>query len=253
MPMPIGYPEDFDPARRITRIPVSVSYTHLDVYKRQGLYTVPRVLWYQVRLSVESAIKAMLVADALRWLGLIALESALLWLLVATRRALQRAWLRFGGRTADRSSFLRALTANALLLAQMNLIGVGATSAVMVLLWLVQAPQPGLSILLTLSGLWVGIKLPISLAWLILASPHLPYEQRQPSLYRQLFWTLISGGLLVALVILAHLSDLTDTVVMAFDRLFMLYWFWAFVPVLRIRRLVMERLSTCLLYTSRCV
>ena len=215
----------------------------------QGLYTVPRVLWYQVRLSVESAIKAMLVADALRWLGLIALESALLWLLVATRRALQRAWLRFGGRTADRSSFLRALTANALLLAQMNLIGVGATSAVMVLLWLVQAPQPGLSILLTLSGLWVGIKLPISLAWLILASPHLPYEQRQPSLYRQLFWTLISGGLLVALVILAHLSDLPDTVVMAFDRLFMLYWFWAFVPVLRIRRLVMERLST--LYEDR--
>ena len=210
----------------------------------QGLYTVPRVLWYQVRLSVESAIKAMLAADALRWLALVALESAMLWLLVATRRALQRAWRRFGERAAEqRGSFLRELTANALLLAQMNLLGVGAASAITALLWLVQAPQPGLSILLTLSGLWVGIKLPISLAWLILASPHLPDEQRQWSLYRQLFWTLVSGGLLVALVILAHLSDLPDTVVVVFDRLFMLYWFWAFVPVLRIRRLVMERLG----------
>ena len=39
----------------------------------QGLSTVPRVLWYQVRLSAESAVKAMLAADALRWLGLVAM------------------------------------------------------------------------------------------------------------------------------------------------------------------------------------
>jgi potassium efflux system protein len=63
------------------------------------------------------------------------------------------------------------------------------------------------------------------------------------TLYRQWFWTLISGGVLVVWVILAYLSDLAETVVNVFDRLFMLYWFWVFIPVLRIRRLVMEQLD----------
>lgn len=215
----------------------------------QGLTTVPRVLWYQVRLSVESAIKAMLAADALRWIGLVAVESALLWLLVMAQRALRRAWLLFDGRAADGGSFLRELIGHALLLARANVLGIGAAIAMSLLLWLVQAPQPGLGILLTLTWLWVGIKLPISLAWLILASPHLPDQQRQPALYRHLFWTLLGGSVLAALVILAHLSDMPDNVVIAFDRLFILYWFWAFVPVLRIRRLVIERLSA--LYGNR--
>jgi potassium efflux system protein len=208
----------------------------------QGLSTVPRVLWYQVRLSVESAVKAMLAADMLSWIGLVVVEAALIWLLVAARRALRRAWRRFDDH-AEGGSFLRELIANALLLARANLLGAGVAVAITLLLWLVQAPQPGLGILLTLAWLWVGIKLPISLVWRMLAAPHLPEEQRQLPLYRHLFWTLVSGGLLVALVILAHLSDLPDTVVIAFDRLFMLYWFWAFLPLLRIRRLVMERLS----------
>jgi hypothetical protein len=43
---------------------------------------------------------------------------------------------------------------------------------------------------------------------------HLPAEQQQPALYRQLFWTLIGGGgMLVTLVVLAHLSDLPAIVV----------------------------------------
>jgi potassium efflux system protein len=208
-----------------------------------GLTTVPQVLWYQVRLSVESAIKAMLAADALRWIALIALESGLCWLLVMARRALRRAWLLFDGRASENGSFLRELTGHALLLTRSNLLGLGAAMAMSVLLWLVQAPQPGLGILLTLTWLWVGIKLPISLAWLILASPHLPEPQRQPTLYRQLFWTQVIGSLLIALMILAHLSDLPESIVIAFERLFMLYWFWAFMPVLRIRRLVMDRLG----------
>ncbi len=210
----------------------------------QSLATVPQVLWYQVQLSVESAIKAMLAADVLRWIALLVLEGGLFWLLVMARRALRRAWLLFDGRASESGSFLRELTGHALLLAHSNLLGLGAAMAMSVLLWLVQAPQPGLSILLTLTWLWVGIKLPISLAWLILASPHLPEPQRQPALYRQLLWTQVIGSLLIALVILAHLSDLPDSIVIAFERLFMLYWFWAVVPVLRIRRLVMDRLGT---------
>ena len=76
----------------------------------QGLSTVPRVLWYQVRLSAESAVKAMLAADTLRWIGLVVVEAALIWLLAAARRALRRAWRRCTGperKPSNRPSFHR--------------------------------------------------------------------------------------------------------------------------------------------------
>ncbi|QQS54001.1 MAG: mechanosensitive ion channel [Candidatus Competibacteraceae bacterium] len=209
----------------------------------EAMAAAPQVLFYQIRLSLESTIRALLDATVLRWAILVALEGMLLWGLVATVRGLRRASRRLGEQRVQGDSFLRQLVASALLLARANLGGTGFAAALLWLLWLVEVPQPGFGILMTLALAWLAIKLPVSLAWLLLVSPRLLAEQRQPALYRQLFWTLIGGGALVALVVLAHLSDLSAIVVNAFDRLFMLYWFWAFLPVLRIRRLVMDLLG----------
>jgi len=208
----------------------------------QGLAAVPSTLFYQVRLSVEATIKALREAPPWQWLALATLEGLLIWLFIVVRRVLRRAW-RYFGEHQPGDSFIRQLISAALLMARANLLGVSGAAALLLLLWMVDAPQPGRGILMTLALAWVGIRLPISLAWLMLASPKLPVEQQQLPLYRQWFWTLIGGGILVVLVILAHLSDLAETVVNAFDRFFMLYWFWVFVPVLRIRRLVIEQLS----------
>lgn len=209
----------------------------------EAMATVPQVLFYQIRLSLESTIRALLDMTVLRWAILVVLEGMLLWGLVATGRGLRQALRRLGEQRLQGDSFLRQLIASALLLARSNLGGAGCAAALLLLLWVAEVPQPGFGILMTLALAWVGIKLPISLAWLLLVSPRLPAEQRQPALYRQLFWTLIGGGALVTLVVLAHLSDLPAIVVNAFDRLFMLYWFWAFLPGLRIRRLVMDLLG----------
>lgn len=210
----------------------------------QELTTVPRVLFYQVRLSGESAFNALLDQPLWRWLRLLAMEAALIWLVLKVWRWLRQTAQRMREEDADQNdSFLRRLIYLGLWLARANLLGAGSAAALWLLLWLVEAPQPGLGILMTLALVWVGIKLPISLARLLLTSPRLPEEQRQLPLYRQLFWTLTGGGVLGALVILAHLSDLPDSVAHVFDRLFMLYWFWAFVPGMRIRRLIMDRLG----------
>ena len=208
----------------------------------QGLAAAPSTLFYQVRLSVEATVKALREAPPWQWLALAALEGLLIWLFVAARRGLRWAWRYFGEHQSG-DSFIRQLISAVLLMARANLLGVSGAAALLLLLWMVDAPQPGRGILMTLALAWVGIRLPISLAWLLLASPKLPAEQRQLPLYRLLLWMLIGGGMLVALVILAHLSDLPDTVVSVFDRLFMLYWFWAFIPLGRIRRLIMSRLD----------
>lgn len=208
----------------------------------QDLAAAPRVLGYQVRLSVETALRGLLDATIFRWMGLAALEGVLIWLLWMARSRLRQAMRRFSTLEAG-SSFVRQWIGNILVLIWANLPGIGVAAALVALLWVVEVPQPGFGILMTLALLWVGIKLPISLAWLFLASPRLPDERRHPSLYRQLFWTLICGSLLVTLVILAHLSDLPDSVVNTLDHLLMLYGFWAVAPMLRIRRLVMDRLG----------
>ena len=210
----------------------------------QDLVTVPRVLFYQVRLSGESAFNALLDQPLWGGLRLLALEAALIWLVLKTWHKLRQTAQRMREEEADQNdSFLRRLIHLWLRLARDNLLGAGSAAALGLLLWLIEAPQPGFGILMTLALVWVGIKLPISLAWLLLASPRLPEEERQWPLYRQLFWTLTGGGVLGALVILVHLSDLPDSVAHVFDRLFMLYWFWAFVPGMRIRRLIMDRLG----------
>ncbi len=216
----------------------------------RGLAIVPQVLLYQIRLSVEAAFKAMLEAPALRWVMLVSLQGALFWLLVLIGRGLRRVLqIQAESRNLADNSFLRQLFIGTLLLARVNLPSAGFAAALLLLLWLVEAPPPGLSILMTLALVWVGIRLPVSLAWLLLAAPRLPAGQQHLPLYRQLRWTLGLGGLLVALVVLAHLSDLPENVVTAFDRVFMLYWFWAFVPGARIRRLVVERIGA--VYSDR--
>lgn len=208
----------------------------------QGLATAPATLFHQIRLSVEATVKALLDAPPWQWLTLAMLQGLLIWLFLAVRRRLHWAW-RYFGEHQPGDSFLRQLIQTVLLMARANLLGVSGAAALLLLLWLVNVPQPGLGILMTLALAWVGIRLPVSLAWLLLASPKLSAEQRQLPLYRLLLWTLIGGGVWVVLVILAHLSDLSDMVVSAFDRLFMLYWFWVFIPVLRIRRWVIEQLG----------
>lgn len=208
----------------------------------QGLAAAPSTLFHQVWLSMEATVKALQEALHWQWLVLVALEGLLIWLFLAVRRGLRRAW-RYFGEHQPGDSFIRQLINAVLLMARANLLGISGAAALLLLLWIVDAPQPGRGILMTLALAWVGIRLPISLAWLLLASPKLPAEQQQLPLYRQWFWTLIGGGVLVVLVILAHLSDLSESVINVFDRFFMLYWFWVFIPALRIRRLVMEQLS----------
>lgn len=208
----------------------------------QSLVGAFPTLFHQIRLSVEATLKALWNAPPWQWLALAALEGVLLWGVLSARRRLRQAW-RYLSDNHPGDSFLRQLIQTVLLMARANLLGVSGAAALLLLLWLIGVPQPGLGILMTLALAWVGVRVPASLAWLLLASPRLPEERRQLSLYRLLLCTLIGGGLWATLVTLAHLSDLSETVIGAFDRLFMLYWFWVFIPVLRIRRWVVERLG----------
>lgn len=204
--------------------------------------TVPKVLLYQVKLSLESVGQSMMKASALRWLGLLAALLGLIWLIRVARHGLKR--LIASAQAQGEGGFTRnfiGLTLAPLL--RRNLLGVGSALALLQMVWIFQVPQPGLGIIMTLVLLWVGIKTPINLAWLLLASPHLPEEQRRPGLYRQWFLILLSGGILAAMCILARLCALPEAIIDALDRLFMAQWLIASLPVLRSQMILFHLLE----------
>ena len=217
--------------------------TSIEEWQRlwEAIDSVPRIFLNQVLLSFESAFKTMFEANALTWALLAGLEFIVLWLILVVRRSLNRIIKRL--QSPEESSFVGTAIRTVLRLLRKNLVGVGIAAAVLVAVLVFEVPQPGMGIILTLVLIWVGIKTPVNLAWLLLASPSLPPEKRRPGLYAQVKWTLVLGGIFGVLVILAHLSQVSDDIVSVFDRLFMLVLLIAFVPALRIRRLLMELLA----------
>ncbi len=202
----------------------------------------PQILAHQVRLSMASTVKAMIETSALRWLVLIIAELGLLWLMsLALRSNSMQVIDQINAKEED--SFFGAILFTILQLLRQNLVSIYIAIGVALALWLCQVPQPGFGIMMTLILLWLGVKIPVNLAWFLLAAPQLSSEQRRPQLYRQIVWTLAVGSVLASVTILANLSDLSAAATTTFDRLFMGYWLLAFIPVLRIRRLLVDLLA----------
>jgi potassium-dependent mechanosensitive channel len=206
-----------------------------------GIAAAPAALLHQVQQSVEAAIEAMAATAPLRLSALLLLTGMVLWLVRTIRLAVEQALDKVAAR--EGSSFTGDFSLILLLLLRNNLYGMGFAASVLLAVYMVQVPRPGLGIIVTLVMLWIGIKIPVNLAWLLLASPRLPESTRRPNLYHQLAWMLGLGGILAATTILAHLGSLPDAVVDAVDRTFMLYLLIMFLPALRVRRFLHDLLA----------
>ena len=205
------------------------------------LSNAPRVLGHQIWLSIDSALKAAVRAGIEQWFAL-----ASLILLLAVLAALGRRYLaRISKRQADgqddsfASKFMHTLAR----LLRKNLWGIALAGALALALWWLQVPQPGLNILLTLVLLWAGIKTPLNLAWLLLAAPGASGAYRNPRLYTLVFWMMLVGGVLGALVILSHLSELPHPAIRVLDQALMCYWLAVCYPLRRVRGLLLDALA----------
>lgn len=207
----------------------------------EELGKAPRILAHQLWLSIESAAKAATQADGGQWAALVGLTLLLAVLAALSRRRL--GWIAKALADGQDGSFAGQFVLTLARLLRKNLWGIALAGALALALWLLRVPEPALTILLTLVLLWVGIKTPLNLAWLLLAAPSLPAGQRNPRLYATVFWIVLSGSVLGALVILAHVSELPRPASWILDQLLMLYWLVVCYPVLRLRRLLLEALA----------
>ncbi|MCB1795439.1 MAG: mechanosensitive ion channel [Candidatus Competibacteraceae bacterium] len=205
------------------------------------LSNAPRVLGHQIWLSVDSALKAAARAGIEQWFALASSILLLAVLAALSRRYLARISKRQTNEQDD--SFAGKFTYTLARLLRKNLWGIALAGALALALWWLRVPQPGLSILLTLVLLWAGIKTPLNLAWLLLAAPGASNAYRNPRLYTLVFWMMLVGGVLGALVILSHLSELPHPAIRILDQALLGYWLAVCYPLLRIRRLLLDALA----------
>ncbi|HOB63394.1 MAG TPA: mechanosensitive ion channel [Candidatus Competibacteraceae bacterium] len=205
------------------------------------LGNTPRVLAHQLWLSVESALKAAAQASLEQWLILIGAGVSLAGLAALGRRYLARIAKHHADGQDD--SFAAKFTYTLARLLRKNLWGIALAVMLALALWEWRVPQPGLGILLTLVLLWIGIKTPLNLAWLLLVAPDVPTANRNLRLYLLLSWMMLVGGALGALVILSHLSKLPQPAIRILDQTLMLYWLAVCHPLLHIRRLLLGALA----------
>ena len=205
------------------------------------LSKAPRILLHQIWLSIESALVAMAKASFEQWFMIAALTLLLATLATLSRQRLAR--ISEHQAASQDSSFANKLVLTVVRLLRRNLWGIALAGALALGLWLLKVSQPGLAILLTLVLFWVSLKTPLDLAQLLLAAPGLPVAQRNLHLYTLVFWILLGGGILSALVILAHISELPQPAVRVLDQIFLFYWLIFCYPVLRLRHLLLEALA----------
>jgi potassium efflux system protein len=208
----------------------------------EHLIDTPRAVLYQVTLSIQTAARTLINAEPVRWVGLSAGTFVLLWMTIWARRMLRR-----GGRAAaawDITSFIGKASLALLNVIRKSLVEVALVTAILLLLWTAQVPQPGRDIIAALVLLWISIKLFLSLVHQLLASLPLTAKGRQHSaLLGRLRWIVILGGILGSLTLLTHLSSLPEDVRDALDRLFMLYLVLAFPASLQLSGFISELLS----------
>ena len=205
------------------------------------LGNAPRILAHQILLSVESVLKASARASIEQWFALAGSILLLAVLVALGRRYLAHLSERHADGQDD--SFASKFTHTLARLLRKNLWGIALAGALALALWWLRVPQPGLSILLTLVLLWVGVKTPLDLAWLLLAAPGASGAYRNLRLYALVFWMMLAGGALGTLVILSHLSELPHPALRILDQALMFYWLAVCYPLLRIRHLLLEPLA----------
>ena len=205
------------------------------------LGNAPRIVAHQILLSVESVLKAAARASIEQWFALAGSILLLAVLVALGRRYLAHLSERHADGQDD--SFASKFTHTLARLLRKNLWGIALAGALALALWWLRVPQPGLGILLTLVLLWVGIKTPLDLAWLLLAAPGASGAYRNLRLYTLVFWMMLVGGALGTLVILSHLSELPHPALRILDQALMFYWLAVCYPLLRIRHLLLEPLA----------
>ncbi len=121
-----------------------------------------------------------------------------------------------------------------------NLVGLALLGVFLAALYVFDIRHSAAWNLFFLFLIWLGIRLEIQLAWLLLASPELPKERDNLPLYRLMRGLLIAGGFFASITYCLHSLPVSQELRDFNDSLFMLFLSLTVLPALQIRALALD-------------
>lgn len=199
---------------------------------------IPLVLLQRSWEIAQDLVRALNQADTRRWASLAALELAWLGGLFALAALVRRVKAAIHHRNFSGRAAIIALS-----LIQRNVIPTALIGGLLLAAWHIGLSKATVLVLAAGTLPLLAAKILIDLAWRILMSPEQAEELRQPKVYRQLFWILLTGGALISIVLLGHLGFFSVIVRHIGDRLFMVFVLFLLFPVWKIRGIALARLE----------
>jgi potassium efflux system protein len=206
----------------------------------QQMSLLPMISLQQLWEASVGATQAAAQAKAGSWLTLVLLVVPWLGLIYWGRTLVGRV---IRAAEAKEHSFSNDIALISLDLLLRSLFGLGIAGVLLLALWLLDVPEPALTLVPSVLAIWLGIKLLIDIAWALLKAPNVPHQRKQERLYAQIRWVLLVGGILSTLTVMGHLITLPALLRDFIDRTFMLFVFLIVWPTLGIRRLVLQLLG----------
>jgi len=209
---------------------------------KQEILAIPTVFSTRLKAVLQTAREDLRRLAAGDWLALCVLS--LLWLLGLTwgQVHLQQQLLRLS-QTTHHNSHIEDNIWILLRLLRSNLPGI-AVGGLLVLLVLIAQPADSTAFLiLGLTGIWLGIRLPIDFAWELLVAPDGYPAYHNPALYRQLRWMLLWIGISSSVTVLIHVLPFSAQIRELNDSLYLLFLSLMVLPILQIRALGLQALQ----------
>jgi len=122
-------------------------------------------------------------------------------------------------------------------LSKNNLTGLALSCILVLLVFIANFNTATSFLVLSLTIIWLGIKLPIDLAWEFLASPFTKAEYHDEHLYKQLRWIFLLVGIFSSITILIHVLELSPLIKEIHDSIYMIFLVITVFPLIRIRHI----------------
>lgn len=197
----------------------------------------PELLWKQIQKAFIDGIYDLKRMTGGSWLIFSIFSLIILVILNWLQKYAHLKTLSLSNINIEERSFLENNLFVMFRLLKSNLTGLALGCILVALIFIANFNTSTIFLVLSLTIVWLGIKLPIDLAWELLVSPSTKEEFRDLNLYQQLRWIFLLIGLFSSITILIHILELSPLIKEISDSIYMIFLMITVFPLLRIRNI----------------
>lgn len=200
----------------------------------------PEILWKQIQKAFSDGLYDLKRMSGESWLIFSIFSLVILLLLNWLQKYIQIKILHLSNIETEERSFLENNLLVMFRLLKCNLTGLALGCILVALVFIANFNTSTILLVLSLTIIWLGIKLPINLAWELLVSHCTKEEYRDVHLYQQLRWMFLLIGMFSSITILIHILELSPLIKEISDSVYMVFLMITVFPLLRIRNIFLK-------------